>query len=680
MKNCPHCGREWEDEARFCTHCMTPLNGKTAIAPIRVFRKRNLHALVALLLCAALVAGTIPLLGHLPPVVSESDGSPSLTESTHVGSGDLATPPVGEGSPTPLQTPTVLPPVQEEQEPETETGYHAVRLSEVPEGYTGIYTKSDLDGVRKNLDGNYLLMNDIVFSPSDFDTDGDFYNDGRSWLPIGEDEQNPFTGTFDGNGYAIRNLRIRSADAQYVGLFGYVKNGAVRNLNLVDSDISSYFSQKSVYRYDDARKEFGFLSTAEDGTLTEPLFIGGGVWTFEWIDPSTNWGYPFDAYVGNRLENSLLSLWDAYIESFASAYELLPTSYASVAQDGRFLTPGKEVNVAFTFRAPHSGTVDYQASIYSTSAENRSYSANGGTCVYLYVNETRVWPETEEQAVFYSNTASKTAPKQISATSIHLQEGDLLRLVLAPKQGTTYSGKTCYLADYPVVSYQSDEEDEAAVFAGGIAGCMEESTMENCSVSGEATLFALQTSSCLGGLVGYQKGENSLIRNCYSKNVLLATAKTTDSQSTVTVTGGIAGCMEGAIEDSYNNSDLKGNSIEGMYLGGIAGVARQKASLSNVYSIASLQTQLSYTEEQLCKDYVRGGLVGHATQIETENCYYSSLQKEGVGNIPGHGWMCHEERMQLSSSFAGFDFESVWSIGEDPEYLYPKLRSFDMSN
>ena len=34
-------------------------------------------------------------------------------------------------------------------------------LLEVPEGYIGIYSKSDLNKVRDNLSGNYILMNDI---------------------------------------------------------------------------------------------------------------------------------------------------------------------------------------------------------------------------------------------------------------------------------------------------------------------------------------------------------------------------------------------------------------------------------------------------------------------------------------------------------------------------------------
>ena len=49
-------------------------------------------------------------------------------------------------------------------------------LTEVPDGYVGIYTKSDLDAIRNNLSGNYILMNDVNFSADDFLEVGQFYN------------------------------------------------------------------------------------------------------------------------------------------------------------------------------------------------------------------------------------------------------------------------------------------------------------------------------------------------------------------------------------------------------------------------------------------------------------------------------------------------------------------------
>lgn len=70
------------------------------------------------------------------------------------------------------------------------------RQETVPEGWVGIYTVEDLDNIRHDLDGQYILMNDLSFA------DGD-----APFTPIGS-RQEPFTGRFDGNGHVIRGLTI----------------------------------------------------------------------------------------------------------------------------------------------------------------------------------------------------------------------------------------------------------------------------------------------------------------------------------------------------------------------------------------------------------------------------------------------------------------------------------------
>lgn len=57
-----------------------------------------------------------------------------------------------------------------------------------------------------------------------------------TWTPVG-DSSTPFKGTFDGDGHKITGLKITSGS--YIGLFGYVGEGAViRNVNLVGASVS----------------------------------------------------------------------------------------------------------------------------------------------------------------------------------------------------------------------------------------------------------------------------------------------------------------------------------------------------------------------------------------------------------------------------------------------------------
>ena len=55
----------------------------------------------------------------------------------------------------------------------------------------------------------------------------------NNWNPVGTSE-NPFTGTFDGNGHTIKNLALVETEAKegkaYIGFFGYAKNATIKNV------------------------------------------------------------------------------------------------------------------------------------------------------------------------------------------------------------------------------------------------------------------------------------------------------------------------------------------------------------------------------------------------------------------------------------------------------------------
>ena len=94
-----------------------------------------------------------------------------------------------------------------------------LHLASCKSGYTPIYTAEELKAI--SLDGNYCLMNDLNLN-------------GAEWTPIGT-SSSPFIGNFDGNGYIISNFKI-TADANYIGLFGYSK-GVIENLGVKNISI-----------------------------------------------------------------------------------------------------------------------------------------------------------------------------------------------------------------------------------------------------------------------------------------------------------------------------------------------------------------------------------------------------------------------------------------------------------
>ena len=77
-------------------------------------------------------------------------------------------------------------------------------------------------------------------------TDNITLESSSNWTPIGS-LSNPYTGTFDGGGHAISGLQVSGGD--YVGLFGYVDGGTVKNLNLANVSVSGYYYVGGVVGY-----------------------------------------------------------------------------------------------------------------------------------------------------------------------------------------------------------------------------------------------------------------------------------------------------------------------------------------------------------------------------------------------------------------------------------------------
>ncbi len=56
------------------------------------------------------------------------------------------------------------------------------------------------------------------------------------WVPIG-DLTEKFTGTYDGQGFIIRNLYINNPSKEYQGLFGYLQNSVIKNVRIENVEI-----------------------------------------------------------------------------------------------------------------------------------------------------------------------------------------------------------------------------------------------------------------------------------------------------------------------------------------------------------------------------------------------------------------------------------------------------------
>src|SRR5690606_11654305 len=93
-----------------------------------------------------------------------------------------------------------------------------------------IKTPAQFNLIRYNLDAYFILDNNIDLGGSA--PNGPFYNGDAGWEPIGS-PSNPFTGGLDGNDFEILNLYINRPGSDYVGLFGYIAEGAGRIVDVL---------------------------------------------------------------------------------------------------------------------------------------------------------------------------------------------------------------------------------------------------------------------------------------------------------------------------------------------------------------------------------------------------------------------------------------------------------------
>ncbi|MEX0685699.1 MAG: GLUG motif-containing protein [Balneolales bacterium] len=93
-----------------------------------------------------------------------------------------------------------------------------------------IATLVHLQDINQKPDSHFI-QTAFIWAP-----DTENWNDGAGFEPIGTSEE-PFTGSFDGNGWMIDGLHINREDESNVGLFGVV-NGTVKNVTLNDVSIT----------------------------------------------------------------------------------------------------------------------------------------------------------------------------------------------------------------------------------------------------------------------------------------------------------------------------------------------------------------------------------------------------------------------------------------------------------
>ncbi len=124
-----------------------------------------------------------------------------------------------------------------------------------------ISSAEELAAIKENLSGNYVLTADIDLAGAEWSPIG-------TWVPSGESEEEQeipssefaFTGTFDGNGHTISNLKVDQPEGWALGLFGCISGAEVRNFTLENASVDGSAMSADIVGY-------AFMSTVDSVNL-----------------------------------------------------------------------------------------------------------------------------------------------------------------------------------------------------------------------------------------------------------------------------------------------------------------------------------------------------------------------------------------------------------------------------
>ena len=330
---------------------------------------------------------------------------------------------------------------------------------------TQIYTAQDLSNMRNNLAGSYILMNDIDLSG---------YN-GNQWVPIGDNSTNAnsswFTGTFDGQGYVIRNLRITGNTYQYNGLFGWV-NGTIKNVGFEGTQISTSVGLSSSFY------------TSYNGTIC---------------------GYRNGGTISNCYNTGNIS------SSVSGS-----TTYNAASYVGGIVGYGSSVTYCYNtgnISATSSASTSRTASSYSGGISG--YSGSVSNCYNTGIISSSSTSTNSSSQAYAGGISSSAGSNSRNFNSGH---------IVASSYCSSSNTSTCNAFAGGIIgngncvdSYNSGGVSSYSTFssyAGGICGTGS-SSISSCYNTENASSYSL-ANAYAGGICGYSSSTSASISNCYN--------------------------------------------------------------------------------------------------------------------------------------------------------------------
>jgi hypothetical protein len=376
----------------------------------------------------------------------------------------------------------------------------------------------DLDAVRDNLVGSYVLMEDLDDTTDGYDDLVGDTVDGKGWQPIGT-EGNAFKGTFDGNGRTISELFIDRPDEEEVGLFGRIQEGLVKNIGLLSVDVTG---KKNV----GALVGYSWKGTI-DSTIRPP---GSKTYSHGSVTGEENVG----GLVGNNYDGTVIQC-----ESGAEVFHVSNTPDEDSWRTGGLVG----LNSGTVLYCDYNGVVNGDRQV--------------GGLVGLNENLITIQGHVEDCGGKYSVIGNLevggVAGRNMGDIRRASFTGDVNGIMISDGVVALNEGAT-------VNAYSSDTEIPGS-YIGGVVG-VNGGTMEDCSA--EATVEGYQY---VGGLAGTNNGT---VEKCSADSKVAG-----DSNI-----GGLVGENQGTLDNCSSCGEVTGDSNTGCLVGHNTGTVNNSDSTS----------------------------------------------------------------------------------------------------
>ncbi|UCD21865.1 MAG: hypothetical protein JSW22_07530 [Chloroflexota bacterium] len=471
-----------------------------------------------------------------------------------------------------------------------------------------------MDAVRSNLDGEYILMNDLDSTTAGYEElASPTANQGEGWEPIGT-YYGQFTGTFNGQGYEIRGMFINCPGKRYVGLFDYVgEGGVIKDIGVVNATVTG-------------GDYVGGLVGRNDGTVSNSYSTGGVTGNFGRVgglvgrnEGTVSNSYSTGSVTGNEHVGGLVGwIYNGTVSNSYYNYDEVLINGENVITIGALFDEDFEEWLANDKSLDVSERLSQEDGYYliSNVSDFKQLLAFGqnDTLKFRLTNDLDLATEPNFYIPYLAGEFDGNGHK-ISNLSFN---SDFVYTVglfgyLAPGGKVTDLGadNVNMTGDYNV---------------GGLVG-RNWGTVSNSYATGNVAGYHYW----LGGLVGWNRGDVS------------------DSYCTSTVTGlgyvpmsvgGLVGQNWGNVSNSYATGSVTGDS----YVGGLVG-ANRGVIVSNCYSIGNVTG-----------DYNVGGLVGENYGAVGDSFW--DIETSGKDNSAG-GTGKTTAQMKDIATFSGADWDII---------------------